>query len=96
MADKGIVTQADADKTRAAVAHARAQVETARAGLVQAKKQLGKVGEDNTEMQVALLALQKAQLDLERTVIRAPPAMVGGSRTFALMRAFMLTKASRC
>ncbi len=90
MADKGIVTQADADKTRAAVAHARAQVETARAGLVQAKKQLGKVGEDNTEMQVALLALQKAQLDLERTVIRAPA--MGGVSNFRLDEGFYANK----
>ena len=82
MAEKGIVTQAEADKARAAVAHARAQVETARAGLEQAKKQLGKVGEENTEMQTALLVLQKALLDLERTVVRAPA--VGGVSNFRL------------
>ncbi|OLQ72995.1 secretion protein [Photobacterium proteolyticum] len=82
MADKGIVTQADADKTRAAVAHARTQVKTARAELVQAQQKLGKAGDENTEMQMALLALQKAQLDLERTVIRAPA--MGGVSNFRL------------
>ncbi|WP_064609545.1 HlyD family secretion protein [Photobacterium sp. J15] len=90
MADKGIVTQAEADKTRAAIAHARAQVDSARAGLAQAKKQLGKLGEENTEMQAALLALQKAQLDLERTVIRAPA--MGGVSNFRLDEGFYASK----
>ncbi|MGF1683101.1 HlyD family secretion protein [Photobacterium minamisatsumaniensis] len=82
MVEKGIVTQSDADKTRATLAQARAQVEKAKAGLVQAKKQLGRDGEQNTEMQTAILALQKAQLDLERTTIRAPSS--GGVSNFRL------------
>ncbi|SDJ28650.1 Multidrug resistance efflux pump [Ferrimonas sediminum] len=82
MADQGIVTQADADKTRAAVAHANAGVETARSALEQAKKQLGKRGQQNSEIQSALLQLQKAQLDLSRTVIRAPA--MGGVSNFRL------------
>lgn len=72
MVKKGIVTQADADKTHAALAQASARVNQARASVDQAKKQLGAIGDENTEIQVAILALQKAQLDLERTVIRAP------------------------
>ncbi|MGR5142291.1 HlyD family secretion protein [Photobacterium sp. DNB23_23_1] len=72
MVKKGIVTQADADKTHAALAQASARVDQARASVDQAKKQLGAIGDENTEIQAAILALQKAQLDLERTVIRAP------------------------
>ena len=72
MVKKGIVTQADADKTHAALAQASAQVAQAKAAVDQAKKQLGAKGSENTEIQAAILALQKAQLDLERTVIRAP------------------------
>jgi len=72
IAKKGVVTQAEVDKQKADVAHAKAQLASARAGLAQAQKQLGETGERNTEMQAALLALQKAQLNLERTVIRAP------------------------
>ncbi|MBC7006550.1 HlyD family secretion protein [Photobacterium sp. BZF1] len=74
MVKKGIVTQADADKTHAALAQASARVDQARASVDQAKKQLGAKGNENTEIQAAILALQKAQLDLERTVIRAPSA----------------------
>ena len=74
MVKKGIVTQADADKTHAALAQASARVDQARASVDQAKKQLGEKGSENTEIQAAILALQKAQLDLERTVIRAPSA----------------------
>ncbi|MGR5066056.1 HlyD family secretion protein [Photobacterium sp. DNB22_13_2] len=72
MVKKGIVTQADADKTHAALAQASARVDQARASVEQAKQQLGAIGDENTEIQAAILALQKAQLDLERTVIRAP------------------------
>ncbi|AJR05728.1 HlyD family secretion protein [Photobacterium gaetbulicola] len=72
MVDKGIVTQADADKTHAALAQAKARVEQAKASVEQAKEQLGAQGNENTEIQAALLALQKAQLDVERTIIRAP------------------------
>ncbi|WP_036818435.1 HlyD family secretion protein [Photobacterium sanctipauli] len=82
MVNKGIVTQSDADKTRAALSQAAAQVQKAQAGLEQAKKQLGANGAENTDMQAAILALQKAQLDLERTVIRAPS--MGGVTNFRL------------
>ncbi|USD39602.1 HlyD family secretion protein [Ferrimonas sp. SCSIO 43195] len=82
MAEQGIVTLADADKTRAAIAHANARVQTARSGLEQARKQLGKRGQQNSEIQSALLQLQQAQLDLSRTVLRAPA--MGGVSNFRL------------
>ena len=72
MAEKGIVSKADADKTRATIAQADAAVLSAKANLERAQNQVGADGEDNAQMQVALLKLQQAQLDLERTVLRAP------------------------
>ncbi len=80
MAKKGIVPKAEADKTRAALASAKAQVETAQANLEQAKTQLGSAGKENSAVKSALLLLQKAQIDLERTVLRAPA--IGGGVQF--------------
>lgn len=86
MAKKGIVPKAEADKTRAALASAKAQVETAQANLEQAKKQLGSTGKENSAVKSALLKLQKAQIDLERTVLRAPA--IGGVSNFRLDEGF--------
>ncbi|WP_245905461.1 HlyD family secretion protein [Photobacterium lipolyticum] len=86
MAKKGIVLQAEADKTRASLTNAKAQVENAEAGLQQARKQLGSTGNENSEVKSALLKLQKAQMDLERTVIRAPA--LGGVTNFRLDEGF--------
>ncbi|MGF1719178.1 HlyD family secretion protein [Vibrio kyushuensis] len=72
MASKGLVSQADADKTQAELDKAEANVLNANANLDRIKTQLGAAGEDNAQIQAALLALQKAQLDLERTTLRAP------------------------
>lgn len=72
MAEKGVVSKSDADQTRAAIEKADADVLNARANLEKAKTQVGATGEENAQIQAALLTLQKAQLDLERTVIRAP------------------------
>lgn len=86
MAKKGIVPKAEADKTRASLARAKAQVESAQANLEQAKTQLGAKGKGNSQMRSALLKLQKAQLDLERTVLRAPA--IGGVSNFRLDEGF--------
>ncbi|WP_369808754.1 HlyD family secretion protein [Photobacterium sp. J15] len=86
MAKKGIVPKAEADKTRASLASAKAQVESAQANLEQAKTQLGAKGKNNSQMKSALLKLQKAQLDLERTVLRAPA--IGGVSNFRLDEGF--------
>ncbi|MGF1761485.1 HlyD family secretion protein [Photobacterium sagamiensis] len=86
MAKKGIVPKAEADKTRASLANAKAQVESAEAGLQQARKQLGSTGNENSDVKSALLKLQKAQIDLERTVIRAPA--IGGVTNFRLDEGF--------
>lgn len=86
MEKKGIVSKSDADKTRASLASAKAKVEAAQAGIEQAKKQLGSTGNENSEVKSALLKLQKAQLDLDRTVMRAPA--IGGVTNFRLDEGF--------
>ncbi|MCG9729568.1 HlyD family secretion protein [Shewanella sp. Isolate13] len=72
MVEKGVVSQSDADKTHAILDKADAEVLNAKANLERVQTQLGATGNDNAQIQVALLALQQAQLDLERTSIRAP------------------------
>lgn len=72
MADKGVVSKSDADTTRATIDKANAEVMNARANLEKAKAQVGSEGEENAQIQSALLELQKAQLDLSRTTLSAP------------------------
>ncbi|MCW8328888.1 HlyD family secretion protein [Photobacterium sp. SDRW27] len=72
MAEKGVVSKSDADKTRAALDKADADVLNAKANLEKAQTQVGAAGEDNAQIQAALLELQQAQLNLERTMLRAP------------------------
>lgn len=86
LAEKGVVSASEADKARASLATARANVENAQADLDRANKQLGAAGEDNSQIKAALLALEKAQLDLERTVVRAPTN--GGVSNFSLSEGF--------
>lgn len=86
MAERGVVSQADADKARASLATARANVVNAQADLEKSKRQLGADGEDNSQIKAALLALEQAQINLERTVIRAPT--VGGVSNFSLSEGF--------
>ncbi|WED28906.1 HlyD family secretion protein [Vibrio sp. DW001] len=86
MAEKGVVSKSDADKARAALATSRASVKNAEADLEKAKQQLGKNGEDNSQIKAALLSLEQAQLNLERTVIKAPTQ--GGVSNFSLSEGF--------
>ncbi|WP_186175952.1 HlyD family secretion protein [Vibrio jasicida] len=86
MAEKGVVSKSDADKARASLATARANVVNAEADLEKAKQQLGAEGEENSQVKAALLALEQAQLNLERTVIRAPTQ--GGVSNFSLTEGF--------
>jgi len=83
---KGIVPKAEADKSRAALESAKAQVATAQANLEQARKQLGSSGKENSAVKSALLKLQKAQIDLDRTILRAPA--LGGVSNFRLDEGF--------
>ncbi|WP_026972418.1 HlyD family secretion protein [Aliagarivorans marinus] len=86
MADKGVVSRAEADNARAALASAKAGVSKAQADLEQAKQQMGQQGEENSQVKAALLALEQAQLNLERTVIKAPTQ--GGVSNFSLSEGF--------
>ncbi|USD61982.1 HlyD family secretion protein [Vibrio sp. SCSIO 43140] len=86
LAEKGVVSVSEADKARASLATARANVANAQADLDRANKQLGAEGEENSQIKAALLALEKAQLDLERTVVRAPTN--GGVSNFSLSEGF--------
>ncbi len=86
MADKGVVSKSEADKARTSLARARANVRNAQADVEKAKKQLGATGEENSQIKAALLALEKAQLDLERTIVRAPTS--GGVSNFSLSEGF--------
>lgn len=86
MAEKGIISKAEADKTRALLATATAGVANARADLEKFKQQLGDAGQNNSQIKSALLALEQAQLNLQRTVIHAPTD--GGVSNFNLSAGF--------
>ena len=86
IADRGVVSKADADKARASLASARANVVSAQAELEKSKQQLGADGEDNSQIKAAILALEQAQINLQRTVIRAPTS--GGVSNFSLSEGF--------
>ncbi|MCK6263521.1 HlyD family secretion protein [Vibrio sp. ZSDE26] len=86
MAERGVVSKSEADQARANLATARANVINAQADLDKSKQQLGADGEDNSQIKAALLALEQAQINLERTVIRAPTE--GGVSNFSLSEGF--------
>ncbi|MGF1786691.1 HlyD family secretion protein [Photobacterium swingsii] len=86
MAKRGVVSQSDGDQARADLATARANVVNAKADLEKAKQQLGAKGQDNSQIKAALLALEQAQINLERTTIKAPTA--GGVSNFSLSEGF--------
>jgi multidrug resistance efflux pump len=70
--DPGAISVRRLEVAQAAYAAARAQVDAAQAGIERAIEQMGGDEEDNTILKTALTALEKARLDLERTVVRAP------------------------
>lgn len=86
IAEKGIVSKAEADRARTSLAAARANVANARAGMEKSKQQLGHEGQSNSQIKAALLALEQAQLNLQRTVIHAPTG--GGVSNFSLSKGF--------
>jgi len=56
----------------AGLGEAEAQLASARAGLVQARANLGAPGEANVQIRAAEVNLATAELDLQRTTVRAP------------------------
>ena len=69
---KGVISRADGDKTIAALEKDKAMRDSAQAELEKARQELGTQGIDNPKIKAAYAALEKAQLDLENTIIRAP------------------------
>lgn len=74
LAKKGVISKADADRTRTEVDAAQAQVASARAALDKAKEQLGRQGADNPKIREALAALEQARINLRETSLVAPTA----------------------
>lgn len=72
LAERGIVSQSTLDNTIESRDRASASLKAADASLIQAKQNLGPVGESNPQLLHALVELEKAQLDLQRTVVKAP------------------------
>ncbi len=70
--DPGAVSKAKLDQAQSALARAETQIARAEAEAEKARQQLGKKGRDNPKIRAATAALQKAQIDLSETTIRAP------------------------
>ena len=70
--DAGAVSKAERDKTRNALAQAKALEANARAELERAKEELGSQGQDNPRLKSARAALEKARIDFNDTTISAP------------------------
>lgn len=73
---RGVYSKARFDTAKSAYDQAEAAVSVAQADLARAKEQLGPTGENNPQLRAALAGLEKARLDLLRTVVRAPSAGV--------------------
>jgi len=66
------LSQADRDRSQAALSQAEAGVSSAEAELRRAKAALGVEGAGNPAVRSAMAALEQAELNLARTVVRAP------------------------
>lgn len=69
---RGVYAKAKYDEAKAAVDQANASVVAAEADLKRAQEELGPAGADNPQLREALVALERAQLDLLRTTVLAP------------------------
>ncbi|MHA7129641.1 HlyD family secretion protein [Algoriphagus namhaensis] len=68
----GALSLSDKDAAETALASAIESVASAEADLERAEQQLGISGEENAQYRAALVALEKAQLDLEFTTVLSP------------------------
>ena len=66
------LSQADRDRADAGLSQAEAQVASAEAELQRARAQLGVNGDENPAVRSAMAALEQAELNLARTILRAP------------------------
>ena len=76
MVKRGVYSKSRFDTAKSAYDQAEAAVSVAQADLAKAREQLGPTGENNPQLRAALAGLEKARLDLLRTVVRAPSAGV--------------------
>ncbi|HSH27476.1 MAG TPA: HlyD family secretion protein, partial [Wenzhouxiangella sp.] len=72
LAERGLVSEADADAARARLADARSGLRSAQANLESARAELGPRGRDNPAILAAQARLERAQYDLASTSVRAP------------------------
>jgi len=70
--DAGAISDRRIESAEASLAVAQQQLAAANANLEQARQNRGSIGDDNSRIQQALAALERARLDLERTQVRAP------------------------
>ena len=70
--DPGAISQRRIDSAEASFAAGKARFAAATANLESARSALGEVGENNADIQNAQTALDKAHVDLKRTVLVAP------------------------
>jgi len=69
--DSGAISVRRLEIARASLKQARAKVAAAKAEIQRAIEQKGGEGEDNAKLKTALTAVEKAELDLENTVVKA-------------------------
>jgi multidrug resistance efflux pump len=82
-ANPGALSQADRDRAQTQLDQAVAGLESAEAELDRAKETLGIAGEENPAIKAAVAALERAEFDLENTVILAPGLGVVGDLQLA-------------
>ncbi len=70
--DPGAISQRRIDSAEASLAAATARVAAATANLESTRSALGELGDNNADIQNAQAALDKARVDLQRTVLIAP------------------------
>ncbi len=72
LASKGVLSQAELDNALESRSRAQAALNAAQASLDQAKQNLGPEGNNNPHILAAMVSLEKAQLDLQKTAVSAP------------------------
>lgn len=82
-ANPGALSQADRDRATTQLDQAQAGLVSAEAELRRAEETLGVAGEDNPAIKAAVAALERAEFDLENTVILAPGTGVVGDLQLA-------------
>ncbi|MBY8212325.1 HlyD family secretion protein [Vibrio fluvialis] len=72
LATKGVLSKSELDNAIEVRSRAQAALNAAEASLQQAKQNLGPKGNNNPQILAAMVSLEKAQLDLQKTSVTAP------------------------